>query len=249
MLKLIRAEFYKMKHTPFNLIHLSIPFLAVAAFLLYYSFSPQTSEEKVVYYVTTLALAFPIMISIVCSYAIETEQAAGNYKEIIGQKYAKASCFVAKLIMLLIMGFVAIGIAVLGFAAGFQLILKDNNYTISFYFMVICIMFASEIIIYVFHMILGFYFGKGISLMAGAFGSLGTMLMMSDLGEHIWRFVPWSYGVRFTGYYMAADDMEFINKYIDNIRSGIIIAGIMTIVVTLAAVAWFNTYEGRKSQD
>jgi 5,10-methenyltetrahydromethanopterin hydrogenase len=48
---------------------------------------------------------------------------------------------------------------------------------------------------------------------------------------------------------MAADDTEFIKKYIDNIRSGIIIAVVLTIVVTLAAVIWFNMFEGRKGQD
>lgn len=247
MIGLIILEFYKMKHTSFNLIHFIVPILGVVVFLIYYSSSSIEAASKVNLYISALAIVFPLLIGIVCSFAIDIEAAAGEYKEIIGLKFSKSQCFFAKLIMLLTMCVIALGISVLGFAAGFKLILKQNTYPVSFYFMLICIMFASQIILYVFHMMLSFCFGKGVSMTVGVLESLVSALMLTNLGEVIWKFIPCAYGIRLGGYYMIyVDDPGYLLETMEEIKVGILIAVVLTILITVVAGVWFHRFEGKK---
>lgn len=243
---LLKSEFYKMIHTPFYLIHLVIPIIGFVLTLCYYSFSTSETLNKVNGYIELLAIAFPLLISIVCASAVDTERSAGNFKEMIGLKTPKYQSFLAKLLMLLIIGGTALGIALFGFVVGFQFVLKQNNLPFSFYVVISCILFGSQIFLYVFHMILSLEFGKGVSMTVGALESLCSALMLTGLGEVIWKFIPCSWGIRFTGYYsLSISDPDYLMSMMGDVQYGIVTATVLTASLLVAAIVWVSNYESK----
>ncbi|WP_219913713.1 lantibiotic immunity ABC transporter MutG family permease subunit, partial [Bacillus paranthracis] len=85
--RILRADFIKMKHTIFFWIHVAMPIIGIALFLSYYSFSKFDSINKVSGYIQVLSISFPLLISIVCSSAVEQEALAGNFKEVLSTEY------------------------------------------------------------------------------------------------------------------------------------------------------------------
>ncbi len=51
--------------------------------------------------------------------------------------------------------------------------------------------------LYLLHLWISLRFGKGASISVGVAGSLVAALMLTGLGEGIWYFIPWGWGVRF----------------------------------------------------
>ena len=46
----------------------------------------------------------------------------------------------------------------------------------------------------------GFSLGKSVSMGIGIVGSLLSALLVTGLGDFIWKFLPWGWGVRFMDY-------------------------------------------------
>lgn len=202
MIRFIWAEFMKMKHTCFYWLHLAIPILAAFVFLLYYGTTGYNSESEIVGYVQALSIAFPFIVSLVCSIAMETEEKAARYYHLFGNQKSRVTCFLAKYIMLLGMGAFSTVLAVMVFALGYQYILKMKGLPYVAYFVIILILVGSICILYLFHLLLDLYLGKGVSLMVGGVESLIAALFLTGLGDRVWSFVPCSYGVRFISCYL-----------------------------------------------
>lgn len=249
--RLIKADFMKMKRTPFYLIHFCIPIIGVIIFLAYFSTSKSNDVVKLNLYLQVLLMAFPVLIGIVCSAAVQQEAMAGKFKEMIGTKYGRGKCLLSKILMLLFAGFFSLTLAVGAFYIGFQYLLKQNTLQFSFYVYVTLIIFWCQIFIYLFHLWLGINFGSGASIGMGIFESLISALFITGLGDGIWQWIPFGWGIKICNnlFIREPNSIDAFNKVADmnigisNSMSGIRNSVIFTILFGVFLLIWFNFYE------
>lgn len=244
-LRLITADFQKIRRSPLHWIHIVIPMLTVILFLSYYSFSRASSPGKVGGYMEVLAIAFPLLIGIISANAVEQEALAGHFQELLMARY-KLMSFFSKVCMLLLLAFGSLLIAVGGFAFGFQFLLHQNIFSTNFYGKMILILFSSQIFLYLLHILCSFRFGSGASIGLGIAESLVAALMLTGLGDGIWRWIPCSWGARLCNYYMLWNtNNSGISIFMKEFQSGALICFIMTVLLFFISSFWFYYFEGR----
>ncbi|MBE6088033.1 MAG: lantibiotic immunity ABC transporter MutG family permease subunit [Clostridium beijerinckii] len=253
ILRLLKADFIKMKHTPFYWIHICLPIIGAIIFLEYYSFSTWNSVNKINGYLEVLSLTFPVLIGIVCSMVIEQEVMAGKFKEMLSIEYGKGMCLLSKILILLLTGLFSLSLAVGIFFAGFQFILRQNTLSLNFYLNIIFIIFGAQIFFYLFHLWLSIKFGSGASIGMGIVESLLSALLITGLGDGIWQWIPCGWSVKFCDNFFieASNSIDNFNKMADintvfsNSAIGVRNCVLLTIAFGLYLVVWFNFFEGR----
>ncbi|MFJ8262847.1 lantibiotic immunity ABC transporter MutG family permease subunit [Rummeliibacillus sp. NPDC094406] len=245
--RVLRADFLKMKHTVFFWIHVAMPIIGIVLFLSYYSFSKLDSINKVSGYIQVLSITFPLLISVVCSSVVEQEALAGNFKELLSTENGRYRAFISKVCLLLICGLCSTILAVFGFEAGFHFLLGQNELPLSFYFETSLILFGCQIFMYIFHLFLNFRFSKGASIGIGITESLLAALMLTGLGDVIWKYIPCGWSVRlcesFFVYRLKPD--SFPDLQLDT-EMGVAICICFTIIIIAFSLIWFSYYEGRQ---
>ncbi|MCX2828985.1 multidrug ABC transporter permease [Bacillus pseudomycoides] len=245
--RVLRADFLKMKSTIFYWVHIVMPIIGIVLFLSYCSFSKVDSMNKISGYIQVLSISFPLLISIVCSSVVEQEALAGNFKELLATEYGKRKAFISKVFFLLICGFCSTILAVFGFAAGIHFLLGQNELPLSFYFEISFVLFGCQIFIYLFHLFLSFRFSKGASIGIGITESLLAALMLTGLGEVIWKYIPCAWGMRlsnnFFAYRLKPDSFHALQV---DTQIGAVMCICLTIIAFIVSLIWFSFYEGRK---
>lgn len=198
--RILRADFIKMKHTIF-LDTCSDANHRYCSFLSYYSFSKFDSINKVSGYIQVLSISFPLLISIVCSSVVEQEALAGNFKELLSTEYGRRKALISKVCLLLICGFCSTMLAVVGFATGFHFLLGQNEIPFALYVEISFILFSCQIFMYIWHLFLNFRFSKGASIGIGIIDSLLAALMLTGMGDVIWKYMPCAWGARLCNYF------------------------------------------------
>lgn len=245
--RVLKADFLKMKGTVFFWIHIVMPLIGIALFLSYYSFSKVDSISKVPGYIHVLSIAFPLLISVVCSFVVEQEALAGNFTELLSTEYGKRKAFFSKVCFLLICGFCSTILAVFGFAAGFHFLLGQNELPLSFYFEISFVLFGCQIFMYLFHLFLNFRFSKGASIGVGIMECLLAALMLTGLGDVIWKYMPCAWGIRLCSSFFAYRlNPNLFHTLPVDIQMGVVICICSTIVAFVMSLIWFSYYEGRK---
>lgn len=248
MLRLLRAEFLKTKRTPFLLIHLLVPVILSGLFLAYYSYSPWNFNDKISVYFQTLVCGFPIIISLVCAMVAEQEAIAGHFQEMLTATKTKIFTFVSKLFLLLIFGFTALLVSVGIFSLGSIEMLKENQFDYKFYLIGACILFGSQVLLYIFHFIVSLHFGKGASIGLGIVGALLTALLLTGLGDEIWMYMPYGWGGKFIQVWsLKASGIE-LSLVETGLQTGIIASICATLLALIMSCIWFWYWEGRKSE-
>ena len=248
MLRLLRAEFLKTKRTPFFLIHLLVPIISSGLFLAYYSYSPWSYSGKVSVYFQTLVCGFPIIIGLVCAMVAEQEAGAGHFQEMLTASKTKILAFISKLLLLLIFGFGALLVSVAIFSLGFIKTLKENQFDYKFYLIGACILFGSQVFIYIFHFIVSLHFGKGASIGLGIVGALLTALLLTGLGDGIWMFIPYGWGGNFIQLWAMKSSGIELSLVETGLQTGIIACICATLLAIIMSCIWFRYWEGRKSE-
>lgn len=59
---------------------------------------------------------------------------------------------------------------------------------------------AGSVTLYFIYFLISCIFGMGASILIGGAGLLMTALMNTGLGDVIWKYNPWAWGIRLTGY-------------------------------------------------
>ncbi|ERI94116.1 putative antibiotic ABC transporter protein MutG [Clostridiales bacterium oral taxon 876 str. F0540] len=244
--RLVMADFQKIRRSSILWIHVVIPVLTIINFLSYYSFSKASTFGKVSGYMEMLSIAFPILIGVITSAAVEQESSSGGFQELLMSKH-KLMSFFSKFFMLLLLAFTALLAAVGGFALGFKYLLNQNIFEPAFYMNMIIILFGSVIFLYLMHTMCSFIFGAGASIGLGIAESLIAALMLTGLGEGIWRYIPCSWGGRLCNYYMLIETNRkeaFI--FMKEFQNGNLICFITTVILIIISLIWFNRFEGRR---
>ncbi|MDR5586308.1 MULTISPECIES: lantibiotic immunity ABC transporter MutG family permease subunit [Clostridium] len=247
ILRLMKADFIKLKRTSFYWVHICVPVIGAFIFLWYFSFSSWSSLSKVQGYLEVISLIFPMVIGIVTSMVVEQESMAGGFKEILGTEYGKGRCLLSKVLILLCTGFLSTILAIGIFFIGFQYILKQNVLPLNFYAYETLLIFGSQIFLYLFHLWISFILGNGGSIGMGIFESLISALMITGLGDGIWQWLPCAWGIRLVDYFTV----NWVNSGINSNEFASIYVGtqnsiVLTILLGVLFGIWFKFYEGTK---
>ena len=247
----LKAETLKIKHTPLLWLHLIIPLVGVGLFLFYSALSAWSTEVLVTFYFEALALAFPMLIGIVCGMAASQE--AGGFQNMLGVLPSRLVPFLSKFAFLSVLGLGALVASVGLYGAGFALLPGQQAVPALLYLKLAGALFASNLFLYLLHLWISLRFGKGASISVGVAGSLVAALMLTGLGEGIWYFIPWGWGVRFCDMAvikaLTAPAVEGIAFIQNETTLGWRTAGCATLFLFVLCLLWFKRWEGRSASE
>jgi ABC-2 type transport system permease protein len=249
LLGLLRADLLKTRHTPFLLIHLLAPLTGAAVFLAYYSYSPWSASDKALAFMQSLGCALPALIGLVCSMAAEQEANAGQYQGMLAMPAARITTYISKLLLLLCFGLGAVLFAYSLFGLGFSRILQQDRLGLPFYLTGAVILFGSNIFLYLLHLTASLQFGRGTSIGTGLAGSLVSALMLTGLGDSIWPYIPFAWGVRFISLWTIHASGITLSPAVSGLNTGIAVCIPGTITASLLCLLWFRRWEGRSTEN
>lgn len=140
------------------LIHLLLPLGAAAIFLAYYTVSPWKPNVKISAFFEAIGIAFPLVIGLVCSKAVEQEGQAGSFQNMLCGIKSRSAAWLSKLIVMLLSGACSIVLAIGAFAAGFKVAPPST------YVKVAALLIAGSIFLYILHLVVSLRYGKGASI-------------------------------------------------------------------------------------
>lgn len=191
MKNVINSEFIKVKHTSYWQLHIILPVVGALLYIAYfaiYSTVPALNKENFLLELT--ATVFPLVISIVTGLNSSLEERASHFQCILSSK-ERISIWNGKLIFLILTGLFSIQLLMITFWLGVKMLAISD---ISLFFCVSAgfILFAGNIVIYIWHLFLSYRFGIGFSLFFGVFESLQVILYSNITLAGVFRFIPHS---------------------------------------------------------
>lgn len=187
------ADLLKMKWLPVTLAHILIPVIISGIFLSYYSFSAWSDQTKVVAFYQAVGAGFPVLIGIFTAGVVEQEQNAGEFQNLLTLP-EKCAAFVSKLLLLLMFSLFALLLTAVLFGFVFDGWIAKDTMGISIHLAAVFIMWCSSIPVYIWQYIVAFTFGKGVSAGVGIASGLVSALMLTGLGDYVWKytFISWT---------------------------------------------------------
>ena len=277
----IKANLYKMYHSKLLWIHLLLP-LAAAVICNFYFFTASWSElEAVKLYIQAVAIVFPLMIAVVTTLVYDADAESGSFCMFHTLADRKAKGHIGNLLALLLYGSMACALAVIGFGllyrGGTTFLASasggcsgsESALPLSFYVEITWLLFSVHIVSYLLQYILCYTFGRGVSLGWGIVGLLLSPLLYLGIGDHIWKWIPFSYGIRMVSYdfiikisdvgilsdfginTMNLDEYDryFIEYVQQEWRAGAwTIAGV-TVLFGIVFYLWGNKWEGKHGEN
>ena len=244
-----KAEFYQTIHSKLLGVHIVIPLIGIILFSSYYSYVPWENEDKILVYLQTVAMAFPILIAIVLAMSFEVEQNAGHFQRILSVPYSKTISHLSKLGILLLIGFMATLLTVVGFGIVSRL-MGNEVYSILDYFKMTILLFIANIGLYMIQYIVSFQWGKGVALGLGIMGGLLSPLMYLGLGDGIWKYIPFGWGIRLVSY--ALNLMINVSEngwVIQEFKQGFMVMSLVIMLLLVIFLFWSNRWQGAKTQE
>lgn len=244
-----KSEAYQMIHSKLLGLHIGVPLIGIILFCSYYSYAPWENEDKILVYLQTVAIAFPILVAIVMAMSYEEEQDAGHFQRILSVPYSKTISHLSKLVILGSIGLMATLLTVVGF--GFiSRLMQNEAYGLLDYFKVAILLFIANFGLYMIQYIVSFQWGKGLALGLGIMGGLLSPLMYLGLGDGIWKLIPCAWGIRLVSYasnlVMNIDENGFM---LQEFKQGFIVMSFIIILLLIIFLFWSNKWQGAKIQE
>ncbi len=241
--KNLHADLLKMKGTPIALAHILIPVITSGLFLIYYSFSAWNENTKIIAFYQAVGAGFPVLIGIFTAGMIKQEQNAGGFQNLLTLPQ-KTVAFLSKVLLLLIFSMFSVLLTTVIFGLGFGRIPGNSTVSMGICMMAALIMWCSSIPLYIWQMILAFRFGEGVSISAGILSGLVSALMLTGLGDYIWKytFVSWTGRIPYTYLKFVLGESGAINE----LEAVISIYCIFTVISMVYYLLWASRYEGSK---
>lgn len=244
--KTLHADLLKMKATPITLAHILIPMITSALFLIYYSFSAWNENTRIIAFYQAVGAGFPVLIGIFTAGMIKQEQNAGGFQNLLTLQQ-KTAAFLSKILLLLIFSMFSVLLTAAIFGLGFCKILGSNAVSIRICMMAALIMWCSSIPLYIWQMILAFQFGEGVSIGVGILSGLVSALMLTGLGDYIWKytFASWTSRIPYTYLKLALGEAGAINELVFVIP----IYCVLTVISMIYYLLWAYRFEGSKTSE
>lgn len=238
----LKAEYQKCKHSILLYIHIMVPIMCAALFAGYYYISVWEPTTKISAYLEVLAVAFPFLIGIIVGLVIQIENQAGRFQHLLGTIPSRTAVYIGKLGFLIINALTSTLLALGIFA------LLYRNAPAALYMKAGVLLLITVIPIYLLHLFVGMNFGKGASMGLGIAGSLVAALMITGLGDAVWKYIPWAWGARAMDYVVLAWDRPHLYEQVStDFFIGMIISVCCTICLLVVSLIWFHGWEGGKN--
>lgn len=243
-IRCFKAEFIKNKRSAILYIHIVLPVLCAVVFAGYYRISAWEESSKISAYLEVLATSIPFIIGIITGQALDIEYNAGGYQLLLGTIPSRSASFLGKLIFLLSCFFGAVALA-LGLFAGLYPVAPFTLYGKA-----LSLLLQTALPLYLIHLFIGMKFGKGATLGLGIAGSLFSALMITGLGDKVWKAVPWAWGVRAMDCTVLSwcDPQHYLLMH-HEFAIGMMICICSAGCLLAACLLWFYRWDGRKSAE
>lgn len=243
VIKCIRAECMKGRHTPLIFIHLLFPAAGALVFAGYFRISGWTEPENISVFLEAAAITFPFLIGIIVGIVVQLEKEAGQFLVMLGTIRQRTAVYIGKLLYLLLLAAVSTGLSLALFAVLYPLV------PCSFYLKPAGVLLLTSLPVYLITMFLGLSMGKSAAMGIGIIGSLLSALMMTGLGDFIWRFIPWAWGIRLVEFCV----LEYCNPerfiaMLPELKIGLFTMLTITAVLFVISLLWFNHWEGPEEE-
>lgn len=234
----VKSDFIKMKHTSILWIHIMIPILGALMFLGYFALYRNVKDEVKVSFVTEiLVCVYPIIIGVIVGMMLLLEEKAGHFKEMLAVSTSRKVPVLSKLILSVLMGAFSVFLTYGLLAAGCQIFHLLEVVPVVF-FLKICIqIIMGNIILYLFHIFLSIRFGLGCSIFVGVFEGLLTVLFSNIDVSNLWSFIPSIWGIKLTQQLLQGGNINGTSIF----TMAVIFAAVLIIILM-----WFSRWEGRK---
>ncbi len=246
LLRYMKADYRKTRHTPLRAAHLAVPCVTAAVFLIYYAVTPWNAYSKVQAYFQIMGMGYPFLIGTFCAIVAEQEAFAGAYQMLLAVTDRKAA-FISKPVLLILFGTGSVILASVLFGTGYYFVLRQHVVRYSFYWIAAFMMAGCSIFLYVWHMFLALRFHKGASVGLGIAESLLSAVLLTGLGDGIWMFFPAAWASRLVCTVMSSYSAEQMPHM--DCRSDMWICGAVTAAAFILYVLWGARWEGAKGSD
>lgn len=238
----IRSEAWKGRHSLFFPVQLLLPLLAIGALKLYYEIGHAfTASFRLSVAVTLLAAAFPVGIAWMTAVSVGREEES-RFQRLLTAP-SRAGVLAGKLLVLYGMGVLAAGTAVSG------LYLPVPELSAAGGVLLFTAFAAVGAILYPLHMFLNLRFGKTCSLLAAFAGGVLGLLLLTGIGDACWQWLPYSALARLVRYVGALYCGELSEQerliYGMEIRKAAPALLLWLSVCIPAVFIWFRRWEGR----
>lgn len=251
LVRVWRAEQSKMRHTMLPLLHIGIPLLGSGIFLWYFWVADWDVLMQVSGYLEILGLAFPFLVSIVCSLSVGLEE-KNHFQILLGATKGRMTSLLGKCISLQLFGLVAAALAMGTFFAG-EMYLLENTKVPAFVYVYAAIgLWLGSIVLYPIHLFLSLQFSRTISMAIGVIQTLLAALLITGLGENRWYFFPGSWSIRLAEYFttMALNTKKLLSAQLtEAVEHNGTVCLLITAAVYVIIFVWFSRYEGRYCND
>lgn len=235
------CNFTKIKRTPIIMMHLLMPAIITILFVVYYACAGYHIIPDVRVFFILVQICYPMFISIVVPVFIQIDRKINGTQNSLGLVESRTAVYLGKLLFLLFFSSISMIICEICFYFGNNYFLTVTTLDAGGYFFIFIIFLFSNLFAYMLHMLIAFRFGPSISVLLGVFGTIAAGLLENPIGDKIWRLIPWEWGVRFLkGYFNFQSTPVFL---------GIICLLIMTFIIFIISIIWFNIWEGKVIQE
>jgi lantibiotic transport system permease protein len=235
------SNFTKIKRTPIWLLHLLLPVVAATLYLLYYASAGYHIISDVRLFFVLVQMCYPIFVGIVVPIFINLDRNINNIQNALGIVPSRSSMYLGKLGFLLFLAAINIIMFELCFYVGANWFLGLSLTNFGEYFVIFCICLCSSLFLIFLHVPIAFKFGPSISVLAGIFGTIFAGYFENAIGNQIWPFIPWEWGVRFLENYFGYSK--------STVFPGILSLIIVTSMVLVLSMLWFRRWEGKVTHE
>lgn len=197
---------------------------------------------KVIAFYQAIGAGLPVLIGIFTASVMEQEQNAGNFQNMLSLS-KKGVAFISKLLLLLLLCLGSVLLTTLIFGTGFGRISSSNIGSMKVCILAALLLWGSSVPLYLWQLILAFQFGKGVSIGAGIISGLISALMLTGLGDYVWKyvFVCWTGRVPYTYLQSVLGEIS-VGEWLSFIPGCLIFTGISMVYYFW----WVNHWEGNR---
>lgn len=246
------GEFKKRKRSLFLLLHLSIPIILPAVLIMYFLSRNVSISAEASYtiFFELIGVGTPVIISILCGMVADSESEAGHFQNMLGLIQSKTISFISQTTMMIFSYGAALFLTIIAYTLALKFLVGVGEVYFTLYFLTGIIFIITSIFQYLFHQVIGYKYGIGMCSIFGFGGVIIAALSLTTIGDKVWRFLPWAWANRFSGYLMDYWKMTDI-KLVSNplMVTGGYFFLMLTVGMLMLSIIWFNNWSGRKTSD
>ncbi|WP_044296912.1 lantibiotic immunity ABC transporter MutG family permease subunit [Robinsoniella peoriensis] len=235
------SNFTKIRRTPVVLLHLLLPVVVTTLFLVYYASAGYHIISDARLFFVVLQICYPIFVSIAAPILINLDRNINGIQNALGLVKSRRSVYLGKLFFLLFFSAISVIIYELCFYIGVNFFLDISVMNFGSYLAIFCIILNNSLLLYLLHVPIAFRFGSSISVLLGISGTILAGFFENPIGDKIWPFIPWEWGVRYLkNYFGFSSELIF---------HGIISQIIITSMILILTLLWYSKWEGKVIQE